>query len=630
MAGKFERTSFLFNSTRVYDALFLKERVPTFFTGCSATILKIIEKKNIPHDQYFFAGYTEKSGYKACSPDYKARRLLIKEDWVHANVPGFGSTATPVTPPVVKPAKQYPPAPSILFLTDEEKFRDEDGNVIEIEVRGERRHDAIWFKARHIEKMLEMQNILGNLTNTDMNYELGKHYRTFNLSHSEQHKPCLRTFITFTCLMRLVFASQRRKAFFYQEQVGRVYSNILRGSQHDTVHFVEHRPYTKKLPCIYLIRLTGAKHTLPNIDDGKDVFKVGLTDFLDRRLKEHKERYGSYCKALDVVHWSYINPHKLHRAESLLLQFCKEMRYDHLLGSAELISCDAFDVEKVIARMKEIEAELKGDVYDLLEETETLRNRIRCLEEKNSRTFIPQHDIQSIKMNTFDVADPCVWTDDSAEAEQFRSWASEKLFTIRHGTSEQRTTLAAELLNITPRVLRATLNTCSTAMSALYLFELGRVKDLRSHFAIPDLFPDESKLYKFGMTEDLSARTQQHENYYGKMPGVNLVCVKYAAIDPNHLTTAECDLKRFFEEQEMRLSHPNFRELAVVSDRELKKVVFREYRDLGDKYAGRLAPLKQEIDRLTEKGRDPGETHGRNGTTTCKDRGHLRAQHRAA
>ena len=39
---------------KVYDAKDIKDKVPTYFTGCSATILKIIEKKNIPADQSFF------------------------------------------------------------------------------------------------------------------------------------------------------------------------------------------------------------------------------------------------------------------------------------------------------------------------------------------------------------------------------------------------------------------------------------------------------------------------------------------------------------------------------------------------------------------------------------------------
>ena len=69
-------------------------------------------------------------------------------------------------------------------------------------------------------------------------------------------------------------------------------------------------------------------------------------------------------------------------------------------------------------------------------------------------------------------------------ADKFRSWASEKLFTIRHGTQEVKEDLAAELLRMTPRVLRAALNTSATAMSAIYLFELGPVKDLRETFNI--------------------------------------------------------------------------------------------------------------------------------------------------
>jgi hypothetical protein len=59
----YTKMAFTFNAVKVYDAQFIKERVPTYFTGCSATILKIIEKKNIPVNSYFFASYSNKNGY---------------------------------------------------------------------------------------------------------------------------------------------------------------------------------------------------------------------------------------------------------------------------------------------------------------------------------------------------------------------------------------------------------------------------------------------------------------------------------------------------------------------------------------------------------------------------------------
>lgn len=171
---------FVFDGVRVYDAQFIKERVPTYFVGCSATILKIIEKKSIPIDQYFFASYSIKNGYKACSADYKSKRILIKAEWVESNVPGFGKT--PIDDSAVQKKKTYLPAPAILYLGDDELFKNEKGEAIDIEIRGERHVDKIWFKAKHIENMLGLQDLSGTVCKTSSSYEEGVHYTSFLIS----------------------------------------------------------------------------------------------------------------------------------------------------------------------------------------------------------------------------------------------------------------------------------------------------------------------------------------------------------------------------------------------------------------------------------------------------------------
>lgn len=81
--------AFEFNGFTVYDAISIREKVHWYFYGCSATIINIIKIKNIPHDQYFFASYSKKNGWKEASSDYPRRRLLIKSSWVESNIPKF-------------------------------------------------------------------------------------------------------------------------------------------------------------------------------------------------------------------------------------------------------------------------------------------------------------------------------------------------------------------------------------------------------------------------------------------------------------------------------------------------------------------------------------------------------------
>lgn len=55
--------------------------------------------------------------------------------------------------------------PPLLQLKDEEKFKDENGNMIEIETRGTKTFDGIFFYGKDVEKMLNIIDISTILTN---------------------------------------------------------------------------------------------------------------------------------------------------------------------------------------------------------------------------------------------------------------------------------------------------------------------------------------------------------------------------------------------------------------------------------------------------------------------------------
>jgi hypothetical protein len=72
-------------------------------------------------------------------------------------------------------------APSIIILEDEEKFQDTNGNCIEIEVRGEREHNNIYFKVKDVSKNFNIINLADTLTKNSTNYEKELHYNFFYL-----------------------------------------------------------------------------------------------------------------------------------------------------------------------------------------------------------------------------------------------------------------------------------------------------------------------------------------------------------------------------------------------------------------------------------------------------------------
>lgn len=375
MAHTFEYKGF-----KVYDAGTIKERVPTYFYGCSATIMKIIEKKNIPNDQYFFASYSKKYGWKETSSDYLRRKLLIKASWVESNVPGFIKDLN-----IEIPKDKYEIAPPILYLDDDEKFN-ESGEIVEIEVRGERSFDKIWFKMTHIGKMLGIEHLRNTLADKKSAFIVNEDYQTFLIGESE------------------------------------------------------------------------------------------------KTIK--KSMFLTYKGIVKLFHASL----------------------------------------KPIART-------------------------------------------------------------------FQNWASEKLFVIRHGTNEQKNLLVADVLGVGVKDIKAFLNTNVNTMPVVYLFIIGKVKDLRESLNIHDHYNNNDYVVKYGLTNDLNRRTSEHVASCTKISKNIVLALKYHVF----LSTAENDVEKYFKGAKWHLNHPKYTELAAIPGHMLDTIVHNEFKRLGQTYGGKLQDLQVQL-----------------------------------
>ena len=341
---------------------------------------------------------------------------------MESHVPGFGKVEEA---PVVKTTtKVYPPAPEILYLTEEEKFKDEQGNAIDIEVRGERNYDKVWFKARDVEKMMGIVDVSSTITSSTSSYDCGVHYQTFDL---------------FQCPHNVRALEQNKK-----------------GNQ----------------------------------------------------------------TAMFLSYWGLVK-----------------------------------------------------------------------------MLFGRRHPI----------------------ALQFQRWAIQKLFAIQMGTQEAKNELAADVLGVTPKALKAVLNTNVNAMPVVYLFQLGKAKDLREVFDIPSSFKDDDIVVKYGLTTDLKRRTTEHELAFKKVSKneINMTMKYHVYIDPFYLSQAENDIEHYFDGAMWRLKHPKFTELAAFPEYMLNSIVLKEFKRLGSAYAGKLQDLQlqlsneQKINEQLKKQIDSQEQHHR-------------------
>ena len=172
-----------------------------FFIGCIDKPRKTVEKKNIPDDQYWYATYSKRNDTwsSAIHKNNKAK-ILISEEWVHSNLPKFTGD---------EDAYKHKPLPPLLELSEEEKFRDNDGKVYEVEVRGEKTKQSIRFSWTDVSKMLEMKT-------NDLRYTIDKtEYEIFYSDALEHNKSSI--YLSHNGLLEIIFVSRSKVAHQFKE-----------------------------------------------------------------------------------------------------------------------------------------------------------------------------------------------------------------------------------------------------------------------------------------------------------------------------------------------------------------------------------------------------------------------------
>ena len=187
----------------------------------------------------------------------------------------------------------------------------------------------------------------------------------------------------------------------------------------------------------------------------------------------------------------------------------------------------------------------------------------------------------------------------------FRKWATNKLFTIQMGTRDQKMKLGAEVLNTSPRTLKAIFDKHAATFPSIYLMSLGKVRELRETFGIPANKPDESTVYKFGFTEDLSRRVIELESEYSKLPGVTMTIGTFHIIDTKYTSEAENEVREMCAAFEVRVKKTTqgFNELIVLDDKQFANMK-KMYRRIGDDFAGATLGLQKQIAELKDRIKD--------------------------
>jgi hypothetical protein len=184
--------------------------------------------------------------------------------------------------------------------------------------------------------------------------------------------------------------------------------------------------------------------------------------------------------------------------------------------------------------------------------------------------------------------------------DKFQDWAEEKLFTIQMGTRDQKVKLGAEILNTSPRTLKAIFDKHAANFPSIYLMSLGKVRELRETFRICENIPNDSIVYKFGFTDDLARRVIELESEYSKLPGVTMTIGTFQIIDTKYTSEAESEVRETFTAWDARMKAPQgYNELVALDDKQFANIK-KLYRRIGDEFAGATRGLQNEIIELKD------------------------------
>lgn len=411
-----------FNNHLYYSADELKKNYKNYFKGIRS-VKEIIKSKNINSDDY---AVVKKKGDELVICDnlkYCRAKILLKKEFCNINI---------INPPSPKKKifiknseknienkniEEKEVAPPILFLNEEEMFKDVEGNILDIEVRGERDRKKIYFKVSDIAKEFDSPLLKKSLTNVKSEFERNIHFKTFTclktsiINGRENTSKKLSLFLTYKGLLRFLFVSRNKCAEAFQDwaeeklftvQMGEQQDKDKLGSKLQNINYRDFknvfRRHCNKLSVIYLIKI-GKVNKLRDvfnipveISDENCLYKFGFTDDLNRRFREHCSYFDKYEDvSIDLEMFSFVDPKFMSKAElkikNLNEAYQKDFQFEN---SKELIILDEKQEKMNKEYFKMISREYAG--Y-----SEELQKNIRELEQE-IMTLKLSHEIEMLKI----------------------------------------------------------------------------------------------------------------------------------------------------------------------------------------------------------------------------------------
>jgi len=198
---------------------------------------------------------------------------------------------------------------------------------------------------------------------------------------------------------------------------------------------------------------------------------------------------------------------------------------------------------------------------------------------------------------TYDGILKVLFTSRTGNAKAFQSWAKEKLFTVQMGSEQAKKNMAAGLIGVSPQAVKAVFDTNSSKTPTVYLFYIGNANKLLD----TNKYDKDDILCKYGCTDDLVRRTNEHTKHYKKEFNKDIELLCFSIIEDKFIFDAESNIKSFFCAQS--IEYKKTKELIVINKKNLPNIK-KYYAFIQDSYIGHFKELNDKVNKLEKELKD--------------------------
>jgi hypothetical protein len=394
-----------------------------FFYGFYRKLRSFVTKKNLHKDDYIYAYQKKNEWVVTQNTDYFKAHLFLSKDWVENNVPKmcvfFNKMRNEKENNIIininilepKYENEIKIEPKLLTFDDNEKFKDFEGNTIEIEVRGERNYQKCYFKVSDVVKGFLIKNLANILRNKDGNFKNNIHYKYF-IPLKQDNVPKLENknmYLTFKGMIKLLYFLRSENAEIFQdwaneklftiefdtfEQKNQLLAN-LKGVSAQRVREV----FSKSVSffsCIYFFSLNTVKELrkLMNIGleykDDDIVGKWGRANDLSVRTRAHENEFGKLENVeLQLQYYAHIDPMFVVEAEDTMRQFVKanNLKFEYK-NHVEIIIISKKNIKKIKVQYDLIYNKYSGRCKELIAQNKDLQNQLAMQQKQNENNVL--------------------------------------------------------------------------------------------------------------------------------------------------------------------------------------------------------------------------------------------------